>query len=562
MFGFGFGRKAKERIQELEAEITAVGRSQAIIEFKLDGTIITANENFLRTIGYSLADIEGQHHSIFMPPGDRDSPAYRQFWIELGRGEFKQGLFKRVAKDGNEVWLQAAYNPIIGLNGKPVKVIKLAADVTREKLVGAENAALVQAVRKAQAVIEFDLTGKILTANENFLATMGYALGEIVGAHHSMFVTAQERDSLAYREFWARLGRGEFCTGEYKRLSKGGHDVWLQATYNPIFHLDGKPFKVVKFATDVTAARIQSANTLGQIQAIHRTQAVIEFAMDGTIQHANDMFLTTMGYALPEVVGKHHSMFVERSERDSPNYRAFWSSLRAGEFCEGEFKRITKSGSEIWLRATYHPIFDLNGKPFKVVKFANPVTGQVVARQKFNGLLETVAAATHQLSSSITEISSTMVRSQETANSAVQRVAAADDSTQRLNAAAQTMGRVVDLISNITQQINLLALNATIESARAGEAGRGFAVVANEVKSLANQAKGATEEIAKEINGIRSVSGDVVTALSSIKQAIDSVSAFVTSTAAAVEEQSAVTETISGNIQSAAEQAANLWAAA
>jgi methyl-accepting chemotaxis protein len=268
-----------------------------------------------------------------------------------------------------------------------------------------------------------------------------------------------------------------------------------------------------------------------------------------------------MGYTLAEVVGKHHSIFVDRAERDSPEYRSFWSSLRAGEYADGEFKRIAKNGSEIYLRATYHPIMDLSGKPFKVVKWANVVTGQVVAREKFNGLIENVAAATHELSSSITEISSTMVRSQETANSAVQRVAAADDSTQRLNAAAQTMGRVVDLISNITQQINLLALNATIESARAGEAGRGFAVVANEVKSLANQAKGATEEIAKEINGIRSVSGDVVSALSSIKQAIDSVSAFVTSTAAAVEEQSAVTETISGNIQSAAEQAGRLWAA-
>jgi methyl-accepting chemotaxis protein len=558
---FGFGGKSKRRIAELEAEINAVGRSQAIIEFKLDGTIITANENFLRTMGYSLSEIEGQHHSIFMPSMDRDSPAYRQFWIELGRGEFKSGLFKRMSKDGAEIWLQAAYNPILGLGGKPIKVIKLAADVTREKMIGAENGALVQAIRRAQAVIEFDLTGKILTANENFLATMGYSLGEIVGAHHSMFVTQADRDSLAYRDFWVTLARGEVRTGEFKRVRKGGGDVWLQASYNPIYNLDGKPFKIVKFASDVTNARIESANTLGQIQALNRTQAVIEFAMDGTIVHANDIFLNAMGYTLAEVVGKHHSIFVDRAERDSPEYRSFWSSLRAGEYADGEFKRIAKNGSEIYLRATYHPIMDLSGKPFKVVKWANVVTGQVVAREKFNGLIENVAAATHELSSSITEISSTMVRSQETANSAVQRVAAADDSTQRLNAAAQTMGRVVDLISNITQQINLLALNATIESARAGEAGRGFAVVANEVKSLANQAKGATEEIAKEINGIRSVSGDVVSALSSIKQAIDSVSAFVTSTAAAVEEQSAVTETISGNIQSAAEQAGRLWAA-
>jgi methyl-accepting chemotaxis protein len=558
---FGFGTKSKARISELEAVLAAIGRSQAMIEFRLDGTIITANENFLRTVGYSLNEIAGQHHSLFMPPADRDSPAYRQFWAELGRGEYKSGVFKRVGKGGVEVWLQAAYNPILDTSGKPVKVIKLASDVTKASLEGSENAGQVQAIKRAQAVIEFDLTGRILTANENFLSTVGYMLSEIVGQHHSMFVPAADRESSAYREFWAALGRGEYRAGEFKRVAKGGRDIWLQATYNPIFSLDGKPFKVVKFASDITAGRIEAANAAGQIQAIHRTQAVIEFTLDGTIVTANENFLGAVGYSLAEIVGKHHSIFVDRAERDSADYRSFWAGLRSGEYRAGEFKRVAKNGSELYLRATYNPIFDLSGKPFKVVKFAVDVTGQVVAREKFNGLIENVAAATHQLSASITEISSTMVRSQETASSAVQRVAAADDSTQRLNAAAQTMGRVVDLISNITQQINLLALNATIESARAGEAGRGFAVVANEVKSLANQAKGATEEIAKEINGIRSVSGDVVSALSSIKQAIDSVSAFVTSTAAAVEEQSAVTETISGNIQNAAEQAGRLWAA-
>jgi len=559
MFGLVF--RTQDRLHELEAEMVAVGRSQAMIEFKLDGTIITANDNFLRTIGYALNEIVGRHHSMFMPPGERESPEYRQFWSELGRGEFKSGVFKRIGKGGAEVWLQAAYNPIMDRAGKPVKVIKLATDVTRASLEGVERDGQLQAIRRAQAVIEFDLTGIILTANENFLITMGYRLPEIVGKHHSMFVTDADRGSVAYRDFWAALAQGEYRTGEFKRKAKGGRDVWLQASYNPIFNLDGHPFKVVKFASDVTLARMESANSAGQIAAIHRTQAVIEFNLDGTIITANENFLNAVGYSLEEIVGKHHAMFVEREEARSAPYRAFWAALRNGEFRTGEFKRVTKSGADLYLRATYNPIFDLNGQPFKVVKFANDVTGQVVAREKFNSLIENVAAATHQLSTSITEISATMVRSQESADSAVRRVAAADDSTQRLNDAAQTMGRVVELISNITQQINLLALNATIESARAGEAGRGFAVVANEVKSLASQAKGATEEITKEIDGIRSVSGDVVSALVSIKEAIDAVSAFVTSTAAAVEEQSTVTETISGNLQSAADHAGQIWAA-
>ncbi len=556
-----FGSKTQPPVRQLQAELAAFSRSQAIIEFSLDGTILTANENFLRAMGYTLDEIRGKHHSLFVPPGERESAAYRQFWADLGRGEFRAEAFRRIAKGGREVWLQASYNPILDATGRPIKVIKLAVDVTKARLESAESAGQVEAIRRSQAVIEFGLDGKILTANENFLRTMGYTLAEIVGQHHSMFVTPADRDSPDYREFWEALGRGDYRSAEFKRVAKGGREVWLQATYNPILDPSGKPFKVVKFGTDVTEARLAAASDKGQIQAIHRSQAVIEFNLDGTIITANQNFLRALGYSQAEIVGRHHAMFVDPAERDSPDYRAFWAALGKGEFRSGEFKRISKGGGEIWLRATYNPILDLDGKPYKVVKFATDVTSQVDARMRFKELIESVAAAAHQLSGSITEISATMLRSQETASGAVQRVAAADGSAQRLNAATQAMGRVVDLIGKITQQINLLALNATIESARAGEAGRGFAVVANEVKNLANQAKGATEEIAKEINGMRAVSGDVVAALSAIKLAIDAVSGFVTSTAAAVEQQSTVTETISSNMQSAAEQAVRLWAA-
>jgi methyl-accepting chemotaxis protein len=556
-----FGIKAKQRVRELEAELAAIGRSQAMIEFSLDGIIAGANENFLRTMGYMLREIVGQHHSLFMPPADRDSADYRQFWADLRRGEFRSATFKRVAKGGREVWLQAAYNPILDTAGKPVKVIAIAADVTQARMEAADDAGQLAAIGRSQAVIEFSLDGTILAANENFLRTMGYSLPEVKGQRHAMFITPEDRDSPAYREFWAALGRGEHRVAEFKRLAKGCREVWLQATYNPILDLNGKPFKVVKFATDVTEARAEGANNKGQIQAINRSQAVIEFGLDGTIHSANENFLRTMGYTLREIQGQHHAMLVDHAERGSPAYRAFWTALAGGEFRAGEFNRIKKDGSPVWLRATYNAIYDHNGKPFKVVKFATEVTGQVVARLKFNELIETVAAAAQQLSSSITEISSTMVRSHETASGAVRLVAAADEATQKLNAAAQAMGRVVDLINDIAGQINLLALNATIESARAGEAGRGFAVVANEVKNLAGQAKAATDEIAKEINGIRMVSGEVVESLSAIRQAIDSVSQFVTTTSAAVEKQSTVTETISTNMQTAAAQAVHFSAA-
>jgi methyl-accepting chemotaxis protein len=556
-----FSFKARRRILELEAGLEAINRSQAMIEFTLDGTILSANQNFLRTMGYTADEVVGRHHSMFVPAEERDSPAYRQFWDDLRRGEYRAAVFKRIAKDGHNVWLQATYNPILDPAGKPARVIKLAADVTAAQLASADNAGQIEAIHRSQAVIEFGLDGTILAANAQFLRTMGYTQAEVVGQNHRMFVIPAERDTPGCHDFWGGLRRGEFSAGEYKRITKDGREVWLQATYNPILGPDGRPFKVVKFATDVTEVRLERANFQGQIEAIGRSQAVIEFSLDGTILTANPNFLRTMGYTAAEITGRNHAMFVDPAERGGADYRAFWAALARGEYRTAEFRRINKAGGDVWLRATYNPIYDLNGHPFKVVKFATDVTAQVVARKQFNELIERVAGAAGQLSRSITDIAGTMQRSQETATSAVQRVAAADGSTQRLNTAAQAMGRVVELINNIAGQINLLALNATIESARAGEAGRGFAVVANEVKNLANQAQNATEEIAREITGIRAVSGDVVAALAAIKQAIDSVNAFVISTSTAVEEQSTVTESISANMQTAATRANHLWAA-
>ena len=556
-----FGWAAPRRVQRLEAELAAISRSQAMIEFTLDGKIVTANDNFLRTMGYTLGEIAGQHHSLFVPDDERGSAAYRQFWEQLGRGEFCAAMFKRLAKGGREVWLQASYNPILDETGRPTRVIKIAADVTREQMVSADHAGQVAAMQRALASIEFGMDGTILGANGNFLAIMGYDAAELVGRARDVLLPEKERNGQADRDFWAGLRGGGFHSGEFKRIAKDGGEVWFNATYNAILDPSGRPFKVVSFGNNVTRERLESANNKGQIDAINRAQAVIEFKLDGTILDANENFLRATGYSLAELRGQHHAMLVERSERESADYRAFWAALGAGEFRAGEYRRIRKDGSILWLRATYNAIYDLNGRPFKVVKFAVDVTDQVVAREGFSNLIDNVAGAARQLSHSITEISAAMVRSQESAGAAVQRVANADDAAQRLNRAAQAMGRVADLIGSITQQINLLALNATIESARAGDAGRGFAVVANEVKILANQAKVATEQIGTEIDGIRAISSDVVGALSAIKEAIGAVSVFVTSTTEAVEAQSTVTEGISANMQSAAEQAGRLWAA-
>ena len=543
------------------AQAAAIRESQAVIEFNMDGAIITANENFLKALGYTLPEIAGKHHSMFVEASERDSTAYREFWAKLNRGEYQSAEYKRVGKGDKEVWIEASYNPIHDTNGKPFKVVKFATDITEKKIRSMEDAGKIDAILRAQAVIEFNMDGTIITANENFLKAMGYALAEIQGRHHSMFVEPAIRENSEYREFWAKLNRGEYSAAEYKRIGKGGKEIWILASYNPILDERKKPLKVVKFATDVTDQKLSTANLSGQIAAIGKSQAVIEFNMDGTIITANGNFLGAVGYALDEIRGRHHSMFVEPAERDGVAYREFWALLNRGEYQAAEYKRIGKGGKEVWIQASYNPILDLNGKPYKVVKYATDVTRQVLVRmgnERVRAMMELVAAGAEELNASVREISEAMVKSKETASDAVYRVENADGQAKRLNSAAESMSGIVEIISNITGQINLLALNATIKSARAGEAGRGFAVVAAEVKNLANQAKQATDKITNEIGSLNGISGDVVEALNSIKQAINNVSEYVTSTAAAVEEQSTVTSEMSSSMQRAAAEAASI----
>jgi methyl-accepting chemotaxis protein len=273
---FGF-----TRFDEARACLDAVSRSQAMIEFKPDGTIVSANQNFLTAMGYSLDEIKDRHHGMFVEPGYRNSAEYGDFWQRLRRGEYQAAEFKRIGKGGKEVWIQASYNPVLDGQGRVIKVVKFATETTQQKLHTADLNGQIAAIGKAQAVIQFELDGTIITANENFLSVLGYALDEIKGHHHSMFVDAATRNSAEYAEFWRMLARGQYQAAQYKRIAKGGKEVWIQASYNPIFDMNGKAFKVVKFATDIT----------GQIELMTNVRRLIDEnvgAIDGAVKNAEE----------------------------------------------------------------------------------------------------------------------------------------------------------------------------------------------------------------------------------------------------------------------------------
>jgi methyl-accepting chemotaxis protein len=251
---------------DASAILTALHKSQAIIEFKLDGTIITANANFLNAMGYRLDEVQGKHHSMFVEPAYRDSTEYKRFWESLRAGEYHAERFKRLGKGGKEVWIEASYNPVCGKSGKPYKVIKFATDITVQKNAEADLQGQVAAIGRSQAVIQFDLTGKILDANENFLQAMGYRLDEIKGQHHSIFVEPAYRDSAEYKRFWERLRAGEYQAAQYKRIGKGGRQCWIEASYNPILDANGRPYKVVKFATDITKRKDDNAKLADDLE--------------------------------------------------------------------------------------------------------------------------------------------------------------------------------------------------------------------------------------------------------------------------------------------------------
>ncbi len=593
---------------EARSRIDAIDKVMAVAEFDLDGHVLDANDIFLRTMGYKLAEIKDEHHRIFVDENYGKSRDYKRFWSSLNDGQFQSGEFRRVTKDGSVVWLQASYNPIYDEKGELSRIVKLANDITETKLEAADSRAKIDAIDKVMAVIEFDLDGTILEANPQFLATMGYRLDEIRGKHHRIFVDAAFSQGREYQQFWADLNQGQHRAGEFRRVAKGGRAVWLQASYNPVYDADGRPVKVIKYATDITESKMQNADTEAKLETIAKVMGVIEFDMQGNILDANELFCRAIGYSIDEIQGRHHRMFVEHEFAQGREYQQFWADLNAGKYQTGEFKRVTKAGKDLWLQASYNPVLDADGHPVKVVKFASDITERKEAEVRERALTEdlrgvlrqvtqhaislsnasgelsnvseqlatnaeetasqatqvsaaaeqvsrnlsNVASGTEEVNLSIREIAKSADEAASVANGAVGTAKEATDTISKLGTSSNEIGVVVKVITSIAQQTNLLALNATIEAARAGEAGKGFAVVANEVKELAKETARATEDISSKIAMIQSDTEGVINAMNEISATITQINDIQTTIAASVEEQTATVGQITRNVGEAA----------
>ena len=448
------------RYTDVLGQVEAIGRQLPVIEFDLQGNVLTANENFRKASGYSLADLRTMHHRSFVDAADRDTPAYRAFWDRLRTGETQTAQYKRLGKDGKPIWVQATYFPILDRRGRPFKVVKHTVNVTEQMLKLSDGLGQLAAISKAQAVAEFDLDGTFRSANANFLSLTGYGLEELRGQHHRIFVDAGEREGW-YRTLWSRLARGEYDAGQYKAVAKGGREVWIQTSFNPILDVEGKPFKVVQYATDVTA-QLRFSEQLRE--AVRETQAVVTAAVDGDL--------------------------TKRIATDDKSGELLTLTQGVNTLIEmmmSVVQRIKAASEEVLIRAEEISSGNAN--------LSQRTDQQASSLEQTAASMEQMSTAVHLTADHASEANTLAIAACAQAEKGGAVVGSAVTAMRGINDASRKIADIIGVIDEIAFQTNLLALNAAVEAARASEMGRGFAVVASEVRSLAGRSAAAAKEI-------------------------------------------------------------------
>jgi len=544
----------RKALEDLDAvgQLSAINNTQGVVEISLDGKVLKANETYLKMLGYNASELVGQQVGMVLDPTFAKSAEYATLWDKLVKGGSDAGQYKRIAKNGKEVWIQASYNPINDVNGKPLKIVNFTIDITEQRLQAADNMGQLESVNRALGAVEFGMDGKVIKVNRNFAVMTGYSENELVGQHHSRLVEQSYANSAEYKAFWEKLNRGDFDAAVYKRIGKGGMEVWMQASYNPIIDANGKPFKVVKFATDVTE---QHHNAAILESAVAETQDIIEGAKAGDL--TGRVSLQGKTGAIASLCDGVNALLDKMTE-------VIMQVREAGETINTAASEISTGNNDLSNR-TEQQASSLEETASSMEELASTVKQNAENAKQANQLAATASSVAVKGGTVVNEVITTMVD---------------------INASSRKIEDIISVIDGIAFQTNILALNAAVEAARAGEQGRGFAVVAGEVRNLAQRSAGAAKEIkqlisdsvAKVQNGTKLVEdagktmGEIVSSVqrvtdimgeitaASVEQSagIDQVNHAITSMDEVTQQNAALVEEAAAAAESLVEQAVSL----